>query len=71
MGGSKAPKPAPQTTPPPQAPDPADKVAKEKEAEERQKVQMKRGSSRTVATSPMGVLGAAPTNAPELKGSLG
>lgn len=51
--------------------DPESEAAKKKAAEERMRLQMKKGSSRTVATSPVGVLGAAPVNKPELKGSLG
>jgi hypothetical protein len=66
-----------KTPPPPQKvdekdiPDPAGEAEKKKAAEERNKLQLKRGSSRTIATSPQGVLGAAPTSRPELKGSLG
>jgi len=52
-------------------PDPESEAAKKKAAEERAKLQLKRGASRTVATSPVGVLGAAPTNRADLRGTLG
>ncbi len=38
---------------------------------EKVKIQTKRGISRTIATSALGVLGAAPINKPELRGTLG
>lgn len=40
-------------------------------AAEKSRLSGKRGNSRTIATSPLGVLGAAPVNKPELQGSLG
>ena len=61
----------PKAKEPKEAPDPEAEANKKKQAEERAKIQMRRGTSKTVATSPMGVLGAAPTSRPELKGQLG
>lgn len=66
MGSPKVKTPEPKETP-----DPESEAAKKKAAEERAKLQQRRGSSKTVATSPMGVTGAAPTSRPELKGTLG
>ena len=65
--GGGAPSSKPQQTPP----DPESEAAKKKAAEERAKLQLKRGASRTIATSPVGVLGAAPTNRADLRGTLG
>lgn len=61
----------PKPKEPKQAPDPEAEANKKKAAEERAKLQARRGAGRSVATSPMGVLGSAPTSRPELKGSLG
>lgn len=66
------PPPTPAPPPPPPSEDPELKAKRdEAAAAEKTKLQNRRGSSRTIATSPMGVLGAAPTNAPGLKGYLG
>lgn len=67
-GGGKSPS-QPKAQPAP--PDPEAEAAKKKAAEERAKLQSKRGASRTIATSPVGVLGAAPTSRPDLRGTLG
>ena len=67
LGGGKQPKQPEKKA----VPDPEDEAAKKKAAEERMKLQQKKGTGRTIATSPMGVLGAAPVSRPELKGTLG
>jgi len=61
----------PKAKEPKETPDPEAEANKKKAAEERAKLQSRRGTGKTVATSPQGVLGAAPTSRPELKGSLG
>ena len=66
FGGGKA--RAPQAK---EVPDPSSEQAKQKEAEERTKINQKRGTAKTIATGPQGVLGSAPTSRPELKGTLG
>jgi hypothetical protein len=71
MGKGSVPKPNPA----PVAPDPeADEMAKAAaaEAKSRQTRRAQAGSmNRTLATSPEGVLGAAPTSQPALKSQLG
>lgn len=82
MTGGSAPSPPPPPTPkpapiPPPAPtvvetDPELKLKRDEAAvTEKVKIQSRRGYGRTIATSPLGVLGSAPINRPELKGSLG
>jgi uncharacterized protein (DUF1800 family) len=66
MGSPSQPKPTHE-----EIPDPNAEAAKKKAAEERAKLAQRRGTGRTIATSPQGVLGAAPTSRPELKGTLG
>ena len=65
----------PKANPAPAAPDPAaDEQAKSAAAEARSREKRRAGAgslNKTLATSPEGVLGAAPTAAPVLKNTLG
>jgi hypothetical protein len=74
LKGGKTPRPTPQETPPP-PPDPdANEQAKAAAAEARSRERRRATSgsmNKTLATSPEGVMGAAPINAPQLKSNLG